>query len=102
MDGDQQLEPLTKDDIASRLISADTWSGWYRYLSDRTRISEPAYSEGVVYFPRELSASVKLARQSDVLSTNVSPRTAPAAVQPSAAVQPPSITTTATTIRVTW
>ena len=97
-----QLEPLTKDDIASRLISADAWSGWYRYLSDRTRISEPAYSEGVVYFPRELSASVKLARQSDVLSTNVSPRTAPAGAPSIAAVQPPTITTTATTIRVTW
>ena len=96
------LEPLTKNDVASRLVSADAWSDWYHYLSDRTRISDPAYAEGVVYFPRELSASVKLPRQSDVLSTNVSPRTAPAAIDPSTQAQPPSFLATATTIRVTW
>ncbi len=69
---------LSRDDVASRLVSADAWSGWYSYLSDRTRIGEPAYTEGVVYFPRALSASVKLARQSDVLSINVGPQTSPA------------------------
>ncbi len=93
---------LTRDDIAARLVSADAWSEWYDYLSDRTQIGEPGYSEGVVYFPRDLGASVKLARQSDVLSTNVGPRVAPAAPEPLAQPVAPSILASATAIRVTW
>lgn len=92
---------LSRDDIASRLVSADSWSDWYGYLSDRTRIGQPSYSEGVAYFPRELSAAVKLRRQSDVLSTNVGPRTTPLTRQP-LRQSPPSVQTSASAIRVTW
>jgi predicted membrane-bound mannosyltransferase len=73
---------LTTDDIASRLVSADAWSSWYRYLSDRTTAAQPAYNEGVAYFPRELSASVNLSRQSDVLSIATAPQVSPAPAAP--------------------
>lgn len=73
-----RYERLSKETIASRLVSADAWADWYGYLRDRTQIGIPAYTEGVVYFPRELSASVRLARQSDVLSANIGPRVTPA------------------------
>ena len=91
---------LTRDDIASRLVSADAWSHWYSYLSDRTEIGQPAYTEGVVYFPRALSASVKLARSSDVLSVAVGPQVAPAAPAPAQVV--PASPSLAGHIRVTW
>lgn len=64
---------LSKGEVVSRLVSADAWSRWYDYLSDRTAIGQPNYTEGVVYFPRALSASVRLARQSDVLSSSIAP-----------------------------
>jgi predicted membrane-bound mannosyltransferase len=64
---------LSSGDIASRLTSSAAWSDWYAYLSDRTNAGEPDYTEGVALFPRELSASVRLARQSDVLSSAVAP-----------------------------
>ncbi len=85
-----EYEGLTKDDIASRLVSADAWSDWYGYLSDRTTIGQPTYAEGVVYFPRELSASVILARQSDVLSIATGPEAPPVAADGSGVDAPPA------------
>ncbi len=68
-----RYERLTKDEVASRLVSAAAWSEWYRYLSDRTQIGQLQYAEGVAYFPQALAASVRLARQSDVLSSDIRP-----------------------------
>lgn len=99
-----RYERLSKGDITSRLVSATAWADWYRYLSDRTQIGGPAYTEGVVYFPRELSASVRLARQSDVLSANIGPRVTTAEPPPAPARSTPSAPAGAGTaaIRVTW
>ncbi len=85
-----RVDGLSRDDLASRLVSAGSWSNWYGYLANRASIGQPPYVEGVAEFPRELSASIRLARQSDVLSTNVGPV---AAVTPAASgpVEPPAI-----------
>jgi hypothetical protein len=71
---------LSRDEIVSRLVSVDAWSAWYGYLSDRTSVGQPAYSEGVAYFPESMSATVRLPRQSDVLSAKYTPP--PPAAQP--------------------
>lgn len=73
-----RVDALSRGDVTSRLISADAWSAWTRYLRDRTVVGQPSYNEGVAFFPRDLSASVRLARQSDVLSSTVE-RTPPSA-----------------------
>ncbi len=79
-----RYDGLSQNDVASRLVSTDSWAQWYRYLSDRTTVGQPQYSEGVLYVPRDLSASVTLPRQSDVLSSAIAPGAGTHATQPPA------------------
>jgi hypothetical protein len=46
---------------------------WLEYAGDRASIGQLRAFEGVAFFPRELSAALPAARQSDVLSTNIGP-----------------------------
>jgi hypothetical protein len=65
--------PLSRGEVASNLSSAGWWSDWSRYLIDRTRAGQPQTVQGVVYFPRQLSAALPHALSSDVLATSVEP-----------------------------
>lgn len=67
------IDSLTSSDVTSRITSEDAWSTWLAYARDRTEIGAPRYSEGVVWFPGFLTASVNLPRQSDVLASSVGP-----------------------------
>jgi predicted membrane-bound mannosyltransferase len=65
--------PLSRGEVASNLASAGWWSDWSKYLLDRTRAGEPETVQGVVYFPRELSAALPHPLTSDVLASSVEP-----------------------------
>ena len=83
------IDRLTSSDVTSRIVTEQGWSTWLAYAQDRTEIGAPSYSEGVVYFPGFLTASINLPRTSDVLAASVGParlhaadplRSAPASV----------------------
>jgi predicted membrane-bound mannosyltransferase len=65
--------PLSRGEVKSNLSSAGWWTDWSKYLFDRTRAGQPQTVQGVVYFPRELSASLPHPLTSDVLASSVEP-----------------------------
>jgi predicted membrane-bound mannosyltransferase len=68
-----QRAPLSRGEVASNLATAGWWADWSKYLIDRTRAGQLDTVQGVVYFPRELSAALPHALSSDVLASSVEP-----------------------------
>jgi hypothetical protein len=64
---------LSSEEIAARLVSAEGWSAWAKYLRDRSSIGALRSFEGVAFFPAELSVALPAARQADVLAEHTAP-----------------------------